>query len=73
MKNELAFETAEACFKVAELLLTDGHYVVLVSREEHLWILNYEYSDFRNRNDVIFMDRCEFEQEYYGSKNFSES
>lgn len=65
MDNEIAFETPEAAFKTAQSMLEDGHYVVLISREEELWILNYEYSDLCNRNDVVFMSREEFETEYF--------
>lgn len=65
MDNEIAFETPSAAFSVAQSMLEDGHYVVMVSREEELWILNYEYSDLCNRNDVVFMSREEFETEYF--------
>ena len=64
MPNELAFETADAAFEVVGRMLTDGHYVVMLSREEQLWIVNYEYSDLCNRNDVVFMRRDEFEEKY---------
>lgn len=64
MLNELAFETPEAAFKAVESMLTDGHYVVMLSREEQLWIVNYQYSELCNRNDVVFMSREDFEKEY---------
>ena len=64
MTNELAFETAEAAFETVRQMLTAGHYVVMVSREEELWIVNYQYSDTCNRNDVVFMSREDFEEEY---------
>lgn len=63
--NELAFESAKACFQVAEIMITEGHYVVMISREENLWILNYLYSSLNNRNDVVFMDVMEFDTKYY--------
>ena len=62
-RNELVFETPEAALNVARQMLTVGHYVVLLSREEQLWILNYEYSDSNNRNDVVFMSREEYEED----------
>ena len=65
MENELAFETPEAAFETARQMLTSGHYVVMLSREEKLWILNYTYSDLCDRNDVVFMSRDEFESEYF--------
>jgi hypothetical protein len=46
------------------ILLMYGHYVVMLSREEQLWIVNYLYSDTCNRNDVVFMSREDFEEEY---------
>lgn len=64
MQNELAFETADAAFEVVGRMLTDGHYVVMLSREENLWIVNYEYSDLCNRNDVVFMSKDEFWEKY---------
>lgn len=65
MSNELSFETADAAFEVVGRMLTDGHYVVMLSREEQLWIVNYEYSDLCNRNDVVFMSREEFEEKFF--------
>ena len=64
MTNELAFETPEAAFKAVESMLTDGHYVVMISREEQLWIVNYQYSDTCSRNDMVFMSREDFDEKY---------
>lgn len=63
-ENELAFETAEAAFETVRQMLTNGHYVVMLSREEQLWIVNFEYSDLCDRNDMVFMAREQFEQDY---------
>lgn len=65
MRSELAFETAEAAFETVRQMLTDGHYVVMLSREEQLWIVSYEYSDLCNRNDVVFMSNDDFYDKYY--------
>lgn len=63
-RNELAFKNHEDGFKVAQALLNEG-YVVMLSHEEQLLILNYEWSATdANRNDVVFMNRWEFEQNY---------
>ena len=62
--NELAFETPEAAFETVRQMLTDGHYVVMLSREEQLWIVNYEYSDTCSRNDMMFMPIEEFYEKY---------
>ena len=64
MMNEIALHSAESAFKIAEELLSNGNYVVMISREEQLWIVNYLYSDNCNRNDVVFMDRAEYEEEW---------
>ena len=62
--NELAFEHKEAAFATMAAMLVDGHYVVMLSREEQLWIVNYHYSYTCNRNDVVFMSREDFEEDY---------
>ena len=62
--NELVFETPEAVFETVRQMLTSGHYVVLLSREEQLWVVNWEYSDLCNRNDVVFMRRDEFDEKF---------
>lgn len=71
MPNELAFETAEAAFETVRQMLTDGHYVVMLSREEELWIVNYEYSDLNDRNDMVFMRRDEFDEKYLSVDDFT--
>lgn len=63
-EGELVFETPEAAFETVRQMLTSGHYVVMLSREEQLWIVNYQYSDTCNRNDVVFMSREDFEEDY---------
>ena len=63
-EGELVFETPEAAFETVRQLLTKGHYVVMLSRGEKLWIVNYLYSDLCNRNDVVFMSREEFEEKF---------
>lgn len=70
MPNELAFETAEAAFETVRQMLTSGHYVVMLSREEQLWIVNYEYSDLNDRNDMVFMRRDEFDENYLAIESF---
>jgi hypothetical protein len=66
VKNELAFKNHEAGLKVAKMLL-DENYVVLLSYEEDLLILNWEWSmsSQANRNDVVFMSREDYEEELY--------
>ena len=62
-EGELVFETPEAAFETVRQMLTNGHYVVMLSREERFWIMNYIYSDLCDRNDVVFMSRDDFVQE----------
>ncbi|MBR5938930.1 hypothetical protein IKZ77_00015 [Candidatus Saccharibacteria bacterium] len=44
-------------------MLSNGNYVVMISREEQLWIVNYLYADNCDRNDVVFMSREDYEEE----------
>ena len=64
MKHELAFKNHDNGFKVAKMLL-DENYVVMLSYEEDLLILNWEWSERgADRNDVVFMERWEFDEKY---------
>lgn len=64
MKHELAFKSHDNGFKVVKMLLDEG-YVVMLSYEEDLLILNWEWSERRaDRNDVVFMRRDEYEEEF---------
>ena len=68
MKNELAFKSCDNCMAVARILVEERN-VVLISREENLWILNFEYSHNSNRNDVVFMSQEEFYEQYEEQNN----
>ena len=73
MKNELAFKDRNAAFRVADMLI-DEDYVVMISKEEDLIIVNYEWSEHNSdRNDVIFMRRDEFEEQYFEAANVDEN
>ena len=63
-KNEIAFKDHWNGMQVAEMLLQEGN-VVLLSYEEDLLIVNWEWceSGFADRNEVVFMSRCEYEEE----------
>lgn len=63
MTNELAFQSREAALEVAKLLLKED-YIVMLSTEENLTILNYEWEEYGDRNDVVFMDRETFDMKY---------
>ena len=64
-RNEIAFENHETGMEVAKSLLTEG-YVVMLSYEEHLLIVNFEWCPDRypDRNHVVFMSCDEFEENY---------
>ena len=62
MKNELAFKDHTVGFKVAKALL-DEEYVVMLSYEEELLVINYEFAPNSDRNYVVFMARDEYEEE----------
>ena len=65
LKNEIAFKDRNAAFRVADMLI-DEDYVVMISKEENLSIVNYEWSEHNSdRNDVVFMRRDEFEEHYF--------
>lgn len=61
--NQLAFKDHYNGMSVAEMLL-DEDYVVLLSYEDDLLIINYEWSENNaDRNDVVFMSRYEYDTE----------
>lgn len=62
MKNEIAFKDVNAGMKVAEMLLNED-YVVLLSREDSFLVINFEFSDGADRNNVVFMSYEEYEAE----------
>lgn len=59
MKNELAFTNHDSALAVAKALLEE-EYVVLLSKEEDLIIINYEWVANANRNGVVFISQDEF-------------
>lgn len=60
---EVSIDNYSDATTVAEILMNNG-YVVMLSREEDLYIVNGIWSDTCNRNDVVFMDTGEFEEKY---------
>lgn len=63
MKSEIAVQSKESALKIVDILV-DEEYCVMLSREEDLYIIDFEYSEFSDRNNVIFMDRETFEQKF---------
>lgn len=64
MRDEIALHDKETALKIANILV-DEDYVVMISREENLYIVNYLYAQYSDRNDVVFMNRDEFDTDYY--------
>lgn len=63
MKNQIAFEDHQNGMVIAKGLLDEG-YVVMLSYEEQLLIVNYEWTpNHADRNDMVFMTREKYEEE----------
>lgn len=64
-KNEITFEDHKNGMEVAKLLLTEG-YVVMLSYEDDLLVINFEECPDRypDRNYVVFMSSNEFDKDY---------
>ena len=70
--GELTTKSFSTATTFADLLLEEG-YVVMISCEEDLYIINYIWSEGdANRNDVVFMDRCDFETDFYETEKDEE-
>lgn len=60
--NELAFKDHERGMKVAKALL-DENYAVLLTYEESLLIVNWEWCEkYADREQVVFMPRYQFDE-----------
>ena len=64
MRDEIAIRDKNTALQIANLLV-DEEYCVMISREEDLYIINYIYSEYSDRNNVVFMNREEFDTDYY--------
>lgn len=62
-ENEIAVRNKEAAMKVVSCLVEE-EYCIMLSREEDLYIIDFEYSEYSDRNNVIFMNREDFEQKF---------
>ena len=70
--GEIACHSFSTATTFADLLLEEGN-VVMLSREEDLYIINYIWSEREaDRNDVVFMDRCDFEMDFYETEEDEE-
>lgn len=63
--NEIAFKSRKDAMDVANLLMNNG-YVVMISVEEKLTIVNYVWTpNGADRNNVVFEDRGVIEEEIF--------
>lgn len=62
MKNEIVCFEWEDAIEIAKRLI-NNEYVVMLSREEELTIINYEYAHCGDRSEIIFRSAEEFEME----------
>lgn len=69
---EIAFTNHENAFEVAQKLIEEN-YVVMISQEEQLYIVNYIWVPNGARNGVVFMDRCIHEDLYWEKADESEN
>ena len=52
------------------LILLKNDYVTMISREENLYVVSAIWSQgHADRNDVVFMDKYEFEEKYVEVEN----
>jgi len=64
MRNEIAFKTIDSAMACMKLLINEN-YVCMLSCEEKLYIVNYEWTQYCDRNEVSFMLKEELEDKYY--------
>lgn len=62
--NEIACHSYEDAFKIVEVLMKNN-YVCMLSQEEQLIIINYEWDELCDRNSMIFRNREDWEVEQY--------
>lgn len=72
MRAEIAIQDKESALEIVKILVEE-EYCVLLSKEESLYIINYEYSEHSDRNNVIFMDRETFEDKYIEVEEYNEN
>lgn len=64
MRDEIAIHDKNAALQIVNILV-DEEYCVMISREEDLYVINYIYSEYSDRNNVVFMNKEEFDTDYY--------
>lgn len=59
--NEVSFTSEDRAFEFVKLLIGEGCYIPMVSLEDNLYIVNWVFSEFCDRSDVIFLSKEEYE------------
>ena len=68
--HEIACHSLENAFNFAKNLM-DEDYVVMLSKEENLYIVNYVWSEHgADRNDVVFISREDFEDYIFNPEKY---
>lgn len=60
---EIALDTYEDAVAIAEILLRNN-YVVMLSREDAIFIVNAVFAVYGDRSDAVFMSREYFDDTY---------
>ena len=68
MERELVFHSIEAAQSVMNSLVEEG-YVCMLSKEENLYIVNFIWTYNANRNDVVFMAREDYDEEFVKARD----
>ena len=63
-KTEMVFKDRGNVEAVVSALLQED-YVVMLSREDEFIVINFLYADDSDRNEVVFMSRETFEDNFY--------
>ena len=67
--NEIALHSFEDAVAISKVLLDNG-YVTMISQEEKLYIVNFEWSsNHADRNDVVFLSIEEFEDIIFNTES----
>lgn len=59
-EQQVTCHLQETALKIAALLVDEG-YVVMLSREDNLYVINYIWSPNCSRSDVVFVSREAYE------------
>ena len=69
-QDGIAVDSYEDASGLQRILVENG-YATMITKEEHLWVVNWVWCDsgFADRNDVIFINRADFETQLWRRDN----